>query len=449
VAGRPRRLTRGRQALRAVLSAVTSPARGLLVAAVGAFAVSPPPRRWPLRTRGRDGRPGRDLVWVLDVVAGIVVTAVTAGVLAQRNDALGEPAGPQLVLAASLALGAAVAARDRWPLAAWRSTLALCLLTPGLLQPLLTDTPLLATHLLAVLVTSYTAVVRAERPIALGAWGLTMLTLLLLPVSAADSADFSAEEWAALVAVLTGPILLGHNVRVRRSAQAALSDEQRRSEAARAERAVLEERARIARELHDVVAHHMTHIAIQAEAAPLRNPDDPAALTEDLSTIRGTALTALAETRRILGVLRDDRRRDGVPPPAPGLAQLEDLAQTARAAGHDVTLDVAVRDDDVTPGIALSVHRIVQESLSNVVRHAPGAPVTVAVRRGVPAGRELHVDVVNGPPTAAADSTAELGGGHGLVGMRERVAMLDGQLRTGPTADGGYAVSVTLPLGAA
>src|SRR5690606_25759439 len=312
-----------------------SPARAVAVAAVVAFATPPPPRRWPLRTRGRDGRPGHDLAWVVDVLLGFVLTALTAGALTQRNDALGEVVSPQLVLAASLALGAAVAVRDRWPLAAWRTTLAVCLLTPGLLRPLLTETPLLATHLIALLVTSYSAVVRAERSIALGAGWLSVLGLLLLPVPAADTADFSAEEWAALVAILTVPILLGHNVRVRRSAQAALSDEQRHSEAVRAERAVLEERARIARELHDVVAHHMTHIAIQAEAAPLRNPDDPAALTEDLSAIRGTALTALAETRRILGVLRDDRRRDGVPPPAPGLAQLEDLAQTARAAGHD------------------------------------------------------------------------------------------------------------------
>lgn len=449
MAGGRRRLARAGQALRGAWSRLTSPARAVAVAAVVAFATPPPPRRWPLRTRGRDGRPGHDLAWVVDVLLGIVLTALTAGALTQRNDALGEVVSPQLVLAASLALGAAVAVRDRWPLAAWRTTLAVCLLTPGLLRPLLTETPLLATHLIALLVTSYSAVVRAERSIALGAWWLSLLGLLLLPVPAADTADFSAEEWAALVAILTVPILLGHNVRVRRSAQAALSDEQRRSEAVRAERAVLEERARIARELHDVVAHHMTHIAIQAEAAPLRSPGDPAALAEDLGAIRGTALTALTETRRILGVLRDDGRRQGVPPPAPGLAQLDELAAAARGAGHDVTLEVDVGDGEVTPGIALSVHRIVQESLSNVIRHAPGAAVTVAVRRGGPAGRELHVDVVNGPPTTTAETTADLGGGHGLVGMRERVAMLDGRLRTGATPDGGYAVSVTLPLGAA
>jgi len=247
------------------------------------------------------------------------------------------------------------------------------------------------------------------------------------------------------VLLLTAPVVLGYNVRTRRGTQAELVAEQRRGEVVRAEQAVLEERARIARELHDVVAHHMTLIAIQAEAGPLRTPNDPVALTDDLGSIRATALTALTETRRILGVLREDVAGTAPDPPAPGLAHLPDLTDAAREAGHPVSLAAEVTDGDVTPGVALSVHRIIQESLSNVLRHAPGAPIEVSVRRSDGHRSSIEVDVVNGPATRPADTSTAPGGGHGLIGMRERVAMLDGHLRVGATRDGGYAVHVSLP----
>jgi signal transduction histidine kinase len=177
------------------------------------------------------------------------------------------------------------------------------------------------------LVTIYTAVVRADRPIAFGVWVVTLWGVAVVSgLAEGDAAVLPPEGWLAVAGLLSAPVVLGHNVRIRRGTQRELAEEQRRSETARAGHAVLEERARIAREFHDVVAHHMTLIAIQAEAAPLRSTGDAAALAADLASIRATSLAALTETRRILGVLRDDQTPTGVFVPTPGLAELDELA---------------------------------------------------------------------------------------------------------------------------
>ncbi|MGK5531727.1 sensor histidine kinase [Streptomyces sp. URMC 129] len=208
----------------------------------------------------------------------------------------------------------------------------------------------------------------------------------------------------------------------------------------RSRRTVLEERTTIARELHDVVAHHMSVVAIQAEAAPYRVENPPPELTQAFATIRENAVAALTELRRVLGVVRaaDYQAPDA---PQPTLAELDTLLDNVREAGPAVEKLVTGAVRDLPQGVELSAYRIVQEALSNALRHAPGADIRVEVSY-VLGG--LGLRVVNGPPRGPV--TASPGAGHGITGMRERVAMLDGGMTTGPTADGGWETSVFLPV---
>ncbi|GIG60174.1 two-component sensor histidine kinase [Longispora fulva] len=233
-------------------------------------------------------------------------------------------------------------------------------------------------------------------------------------------------------------LLLGHQIGRRRQAQRRLKVEEGRTEVEHARRAVLEERTRIARELHDVVAHHLSMITVRAQTAPYRIPDLPEAATTELAELGDAAREALNEMRRLLGVLRsEDSAAERAP--QPGLDALPGLLDTARAAG--IRVDATVLGDAALPaGVSLTGYRIVQEALSNASRHAPGAAVRVEVRREA---RALVLDVHNG--TSPHGATTHAGPGHGLVGMRERVGMLGGELAAGPTVDGGWRVSARLP----
>lgn len=238
---------------------------------------------------------------------------------------------------------------------------------------------------------------------------------------------------SAVVLVAAGAL------RGRREALRRLADQERISHGERLRRSVLEERARIARELHDVVAHHMSLIAVQAEAAPYRVADPPPELARSFATIRASAVEAMTELRRVLGLLREPGAALSQDP-APRLADLDALVAAVRAAGVDVEYVVTGDARPLDPGVELSGYRIAQEALSNALRHAPGAGVRVEVRHGTAA---VTVRVQNGPSTGTAPATA--GAGHGLVGMRERVAMLGGELAVGPRPGGGFAVSAALP----
>jgi signal transduction histidine kinase len=204
------------------------------------------------------------------------------------------------------------------------------------------------------------------------------------------------------------------------------------------------ERARIARELHDVVAHHISIIAVQAETARLTTPGLPAAGAQRLSAIGDTARSALTEMRRLLGVLREDT---GEAPadlqPQPGLAQLNELLDGARdIAGISARLIVAGSPATLDPGVELAAYRIVQEAVTNARRHAPGAAVDVELRF-TDAALQLRIRD-NGPGPAAAQPVPAAAG-HGLTGMRERAAAVGGSLRTGPAGGGGFLVEATLP----
>ena len=218
------------------------------------------------------------------------------------------------------------------------------------------------------------------------------------------------------------------------------------SELALARREVVEERTRIAREMHDVVAHGMSVIQVQAASARYRHTDLAPAIADEFDDLAATARTALGEMRALLGVLRADEHAEQAP--QPGLPELPELVSRSRASLND-ELSAAVRSR-VGPVSGLTVYRVVQESLSNVVRHAPGATATVDLQfepapGTVSPGGQLRVSVRNSRPsdgpTLAVDAS-----GHGIRGMQERVAALGGALSTAPTADGGFAVIAIIPL---
>jgi signal transduction histidine kinase len=206
------------------------------------------------------------------------------------------------------------------------------------------------------------------------------------------------------------------------------------------------ERARISRELHDVVAHHISMVAVQAETARLTTPGMPAAGAQRLLAIGDTARAALTEMRRLLGVLREDAQA-AIPgqqgadrQPQPGLRQLNDLLDEARdASGTGTRLILRGSPATLDPGVELAAYRIVQEALTNARRHAPGAAVDVELDYADDALRLRIRDNGPGPPPTPP------AGGHGLLGMRERAAAVGGELSTGPAAGGGFLVVASLP----
>ncbi|MFD8805412.1 sensor histidine kinase [Streptomyces sp. NPDC059597] len=242
---------------------------------------------------------------------------------------------------------------------------------------------------------------------------------------------------------LSALILLAVTVRhTHRRARQEVTAQQTATAHERSRRTLLEERSTIARELHDVVAHHMSVVAIQAEAAPYRVQNPPPELEKAFATIRENAVAALTELRRVLGVVRAEDY-EAPDAPQPTLADLGTLLANVRDTGLEVGKTVTGAVRELPQGVELSAYRIVQEALSNTLRHAPGATARVEIAY-VLGG--LGIRVVNGPPPAPSLIKPSPGAGHGITGMRERVTMLNGEMTDGPTADGGYEVTVFLPV---
>jgi signal transduction histidine kinase len=275
---------------------------------------------------------------------------------------------------------------------------------------------------------------------------LAVVAVALLPGTETDLLDFS---FTALL--LASAWVLGDSTRVRRAytaeleARAALLARERDLEA---QRAVAAERARIARELHDVIAHHVSMMVVQAEAGPvLVERGDAAGQARAFDTISGVGRQALVEMRRLLGVLRQE---GGEPPPSlepqPGVAQLPGLVDQVREAGLAVELAVEGEPVPLPPGVDLSAYRIVQEALTNAIRHAGPSTVRVLVRY---AGDDLRIEVRDDGRgrDGAPGHAARPGTGHGLIGMRERVHLFGGELTAGPGPDGGFTVAARLPIG--
>ena len=322
----------------------------------------------------------------------------------------------------------------RWPLGAWRLLVLLVAVTPlgypGTTRlwgwPWSPGLALTAALVLFVVATAYEQavlfVVAAVTTVVLALWIRDWRDLVLL---------------MALLAVV---LVVGNAVRQRRVAELDSAEQQRRRAEEAAKAAVLEERARIARELHDVVAHHMSVLAVRADSARFRFAGLPEDVVTEFAELTGTARSGLTEMRRLLGVLRTED--DSATAPQPAATSVPELVERVRALGTPCGITLRGELDRVPAGVGLSVYRIVQEALSNAVRHAPGAGIEVDVR--VDAG-SVRAVVHNAPGGAGEPGT---GAGHGLIGMRERAVLLGGKLDAGPTGEGGFEVAVQLPLGA-
>jgi signal transduction histidine kinase len=261
-------------------------------------------------------------------------------------------------------------------------------------------------------------VANAIEPVSGDAAGLSSVLLLMVVVAAAALGDSRRQRGEALA----------ERDETRQAMVDTLQDQ-----------AAMEERARIARDLHDVVAHHVSAIAVQAESARLTTEGLSEEGRAHFESIGRTARDALTEMRRLLGVLREDANAEAARNPQPSLAHVNDLVETARAAGSPVTLTLEGTVTSLPTGVDLCAYRILQEALTNVRRHAPGAAVEVDVERGPEALRLRVRDHGPGSPSPDPD-------GHGLLGMRERAIMVGGTLSAGPAEGGGFSVDAELPI---
>ncbi|WP_329083340.1 sensor histidine kinase [Streptosporangium sp. NBC_01469] len=374
--------------------------------------------------------PTIDLVLLGDLLLTFALFSSGLSYLESEAAEARSPLDREGLVFAALAFSLPLALRDRWPLAAWRSAALLIPLgTVVSRQFLSSGIPYTAAAAVMYMLVVYSVAVRCERHITVGVWIVSVLGAWMI----------HPDSMAVVTGMVTVAVLFGYNVRARRLAAGLLALEERRSERALAAQAALEERARIARELHDVVAHHMSVIAIQAEAVPLQASGDARRLEEGLKEIRALSLAAMTEMRRVLGVLREE---DGYADtaPQPGLGRLEELVGTARSAGLTVTLKLIGDLMGLPTAVSLSAYRIAQESLSNAMRHAPGSTVLLKIVRY---GPELHVQVTNNAGHRSPEESGHMG--HGLIGMRERVSVLGGKLWVGPTGTG-FAVTAILPI---
>jgi signal transduction histidine kinase len=261
----------------------------------------------------------------------------------------------------------------------------------------------------------------------------------LIAVNVAE--QFSLGDLLFIATILGGAWLAGRAMRYRHEREHVLELltvdlERGREEKARA--AVAEERARIARELHDVVAHAISVIVLQARGGRRSLATDPGETREALDMIEATGSEALAEMRRLLGMLRRDDEEIALAP-QPSLRYLDALAAQVREAGLPVDLSVEGEPTELPPGVDLSAYRIVQEALTNALKHAGPATARVVVRYRE---NDLELEIAD----TGAGASARDGEGHGLAGMRERVSLYGGKIETGPRDGGGFAVRARLPL---
>ncbi|GAB3662045.1 sensor histidine kinase [Actinocorallia lasiicapitis] len=326
--------------------------------------------------------------------------------------------------------GLPLVAAARWPLGSWRLMLGgllwSCVAIEGRFMPWA------VTSIVALVVVLYAVGSSYSGRVSVGAGVTTAAVMVGIGVPLDRILPWFGIILSGIIALT---LTFGNAVGGRQQLAELLdvNEELRRQEHARA--AVLKERSRIARELHDVVAHHMSVIALQAEAAPFKIPDLPEPAKDTFAMLRDEARQALAETRRVVGLLRsDDDAAERVP--QPGLERIDDLI-TAHD-GIKIELRVTGMPHALPEGLDLSAFRIVQEALSNASRYAPGSTVTVELHYGA---ETLRIAVRDTGPKTAPEAS---GGGHGLVGMRERVAMLGGSLYSGSQGEG-WAVLAELP----
>lgn len=272
-----------------------------------------------------------------------------------------------------------------------------------------------------------------------GSAAASALAAVISPVAHEQQAV--AVNLVVFVSIAGGVLGLGLAWREWQVIRSQLAREREVSDQERARRVVAEEKTRIARELHDVIAHSMSIVNVQASSAGARHPGLDAGLRGEFEDIAAASRRALAEMRSLLGVLRDERTPRELAP-QPTLSRIPELVEQSEVSGTTVRLSwVGGRDDDgVADSSGLAAYRIVQEALSNVIRHAPGSSVDVRCDRGRDA---ITIEVENSKPTRRVAASA---GGQGLLGMRERAASVGGTITAAPTAAGGFLVRATIPL---
>jgi len=294
---------------------------------------------------------------------------------------------------------------------------------------------------LGVLVALYTVASRCERPVSLRAAEWVALPII---VGVTVNTGPHPERIIPKLALFAIAWVLGDNIRTRRAYLAELEARAERLEREReeqAERAVIEERTRIARELHDVIAHNVSVMVVQASAGEDVFDSDPARARESLSAVASTGRAALTELRRLLGVIRAEEDHDAGYAPQPGIEYLDELVAQIRETGLAVELSVLGEPRGLPEGVGLCAYRIVQEALTNTLKHADASQARVSVRYVADA---LELEVVDdGRATAVVNGDTS---GHGLIGMSERVSLFGGELSVGPRAGRGFAVSARLPL---
>jgi signal transduction histidine kinase len=378
------------------------------------------------------------LAWSIGAVAifGIVVSTPA-----------GEPVSV-VSLALIAAQSAALTFRRRWPMAVY------AIVGIGTTLYAWVGNPFGSVAGLGVLIAIYT--VAAHRPLreALVAGGIYVvgmfLSLLGFAVRDPVSPPLFVADFIVNLLALALAWTVGVTIRTRRAyvtaleARAALLEREREENA---RLAVALERGRIARELHDIVAHNVSVVAVQAAAAERLVDERPDAAKEAMRNVAQVGRDALAEMRRVVDVLREDEPPAALDP-QPGIAELRSLVARMEDAGLAVELSIQGTERPVPASAALSVYRIVQEALTNTLRHAGPARARVIVRY-LPDVLEIQVSDNGGPRSAEVAAPAAESGGHGLIGMRERVALFGGELSAGPRPEGGYAVVARIPTAGA
>jgi signal transduction histidine kinase len=370
---------------------------------------------------------------LLALAAAAAGVALLASVLPLEVGSPRSVAAYLLVLAHTLPL----AARRRWPLA----TLAAGLVTGAAFALLGLNLVVLT---FALLVYVYTVGARCPRRVSLAGLAATEATVVLVWLVRPRAIGTDASTLVADGLILAAAWWLGDGTRRRQEAvvtaqQRAAELGQARDELAR--RAVTEERLRIARELHDVVAHSMSIIAVQSGVGVHVLDTRPEEARKALVAVEATSRQALVEMRRLLGVLRQETEPRGSLAPAPGLAEVEALAAEVARAGVPVEVRIEGTPPELPAGLDLSAYRIVQEALTNVVRHAGPATARVTVRHSP---GQVAVEVVDDGGGAQAGDPGHVA--HGIAGMRERAALYGGTLEAGPLPGGGFRVAATLPV---
>ena len=334
-------------------------------------------------------------------------------------------AGPTwLLVLLPLVMGAALAVRRRAPLVMWTGIWAAIAL-----QNVITKHPPQGLEVFFVLIAGGYSL-GAHASLRRGAIGLPVTALAMTLISHLSGVGFGLSGIPVLVSWLIG-------VLVRARGQAAALTERNAALQRQAEQAATAERGRIARELHDIVAHHLSVIVLQASGARASGKSADAALQK----IETSGRQALAEARRLLGVLHESGEAEAGLAPQPGIAELDALAASVRETGLPVNLAITGDHAELPAAIDVSVYRIVQEALTNVLKHAGRARADVTIGC---ADSSVTIEITDNGTNEHGDRVPA--GGHGLAGMRARAAIFGGELQAGPRPGGGFAVRARLPL---